>query len=172
MTRYGQNHGIDQENQEIQQEQQLDWVHRTAWTVFRGKWDYRQLSACRAKTYKLIRNLVNPRKPTDKSFIELVNLVKNHWILDHRPSCITSSLTAPFVSREKQYNSMNSSWLSARISAVCVRGSIRNPVDQKAFSPVGCQFLREISNHDGNCRQENTWSEEWKFEWETRWITS
>ena len=30
------------------------------------------LSVCGAKTYKLIRNLVNPRKPTDKSFAELV----------------------------------------------------------------------------------------------------
>ena len=45
---------------------------------------------CGAKTYKLIRNLVNPRKPTDKSFSELVNLVKNHLILDHRQSCIIS----------------------------------------------------------------------------------
>ena len=44
------------------------------------------LSVCGAKTYKLIRNLVNPRKPTDKSFGELVNLVKNH--LNPRPSSI------------------------------------------------------------------------------------
>ena len=35
-------------------------------------------SVCGAKTYKLIRNLVNPRKPTNKLFAELVNLVKNH----------------------------------------------------------------------------------------------
>ena len=44
------------------------------------------LSVCGAKTYKLIRNLVNPRKPADKSFVELVNLVKNH--LNPRPSSI------------------------------------------------------------------------------------
>ena len=44
------------------------------------------LSACGAKTYKLIRNLVNPRKATDKSFTELVNLVKNHR--NPRPSSI------------------------------------------------------------------------------------
>ena len=44
------------------------------------------LSVCGAKTYKLIRNLVSPRKPTDKSFAELVNLVKNH--LNPRPSSI------------------------------------------------------------------------------------
>ena len=44
------------------------------------------LSVCGAKTYKLIRNLVNPRKPTDKSFVELINLVKNH--LNPRPSSI------------------------------------------------------------------------------------
>jgi len=44
------------------------------------------LSVCGAKTYKLIRYLVNPRKPTDKLFAELVNLVKNH--LNPRPSSI------------------------------------------------------------------------------------
>ena len=33
-----------------------------------------------------MRNLVNPRKPTDKSLVELVNLVKNH--LNPRPSSI------------------------------------------------------------------------------------
>ena len=44
------------------------------------------LSVCGAKTYQLIRNLVNPRKPTDKSFAELENLVKNH--LNPRPSSI------------------------------------------------------------------------------------
>ena len=44
------------------------------------------LSVCGAKTYKLIRNLVNPRKPTDKSFAELANLVKNH--LNPRASSI------------------------------------------------------------------------------------
>ena len=41
------------------------------------------LSVCGVKTYKVIRNLVNPRKPTNKSFAELVNLVKNH--LNPRP---------------------------------------------------------------------------------------
>ena len=44
------------------------------------------LSACGAKTYQLIRNLVNPRKPTDKSSTELVNLVNNH--LNPKPSSI------------------------------------------------------------------------------------
>ena len=48
------------------------------------------LSVCGAKTYKLIRNLVNPRKPTDKSFAELVNLVKNH--LNHHQSCIAVNI--------------------------------------------------------------------------------
>jgi len=36
------------------------------------------LSSCGAKMYKLIRNLVAPGKPTDKSFAKLVNVVKNH----------------------------------------------------------------------------------------------
>ena len=44
------------------------------------------LSSCGAKTYKLIRNLVAPGKPTDKSFAELINIVKNH--LNPRPSSI------------------------------------------------------------------------------------
>ena len=44
------------------------------------------LSSCGAKTYRLIRNLVAPGKPTDKSFAELVNIVKNH--LNPRPLSI------------------------------------------------------------------------------------
>ena len=36
------------------------------------------LSSCGAKTNKQIRNLVSPGKPTDKTFAELVNIVKNH----------------------------------------------------------------------------------------------
>ena len=36
------------------------------------------LSACGASTYQLIRNLVSPGKPTDKSFDEIVTLVKDH----------------------------------------------------------------------------------------------
>ena len=36
------------------------------------------LSVCGATTYQLIRNLVAPAKPVDKSFRELVTLVKEH----------------------------------------------------------------------------------------------
>ena len=36
------------------------------------------LSICGAATYQLIHNLVAPGKPTDKSFDELVKLVKDH----------------------------------------------------------------------------------------------
>ena len=39
------------------------------------------LSSCGAATYQLIRNLVAPGRPTDKSFSELVALVKDH----HQP---------------------------------------------------------------------------------------
>ena len=56
------------------------------------------LSSCRAKTYKLIRNLVPPGKPTDKTFAELVNIVKNH--LNPRPSTIVYRLK--FNSRFRQ----------------------------------------------------------------------
>ena len=43
-------------------------------------------SSCGVKTFKLIRNLVSPEKPIDKTFAELVNIVKNH--LNPRPSTI------------------------------------------------------------------------------------
>ena len=34
------------------------------------------LSVCGSKTYKLIRNLTTPEKPSDKTFTELVDLVQ------------------------------------------------------------------------------------------------
>ena len=39
------------------------------------------LSVCGASTYQLIRNLVSPSKPTDKTFAQLVKLVQDH----HQP---------------------------------------------------------------------------------------
>ena len=51
------------------------------------------LSSCGAKTYKLIRNLVAPGKPTDKSFAELINIVKNHLNPRNETcSCETSNI--------------------------------------------------------------------------------
>ena len=43
------------------------------------------LSSCGAPTYQLIRNLVAPDKPTDKSFTEMVALVRDH----HQPHPVT-----------------------------------------------------------------------------------
>ena len=37
------------------------------------------LSVCGASTYQLIRNLVAPNKPTEKTFAEIVKLVKDHY---------------------------------------------------------------------------------------------
>ena len=37
------------------------------------------LSVCGAGTYQLIRNLVAPDKPTDKSFAAIVKLVQDHY---------------------------------------------------------------------------------------------
>ena len=34
--------------------------------------------ACCSKTYKLIRNLTTPRKPSGKTFAELIDLVQQH----------------------------------------------------------------------------------------------
>ena len=44
------------------------------------------LSVCGASTYELIRSLVAPDKPTDKTLVELTKLVKDH--LTPRPSSI------------------------------------------------------------------------------------
>ena len=44
------------------------------------------LSVCGASTYQLIRNLVAPAKPTDKSFAEIVTLVQEHH---HPPPSVT-----------------------------------------------------------------------------------
>ena len=44
------------------------------------------LSFCGAATYQLIRNLVAPNKPTEKTFSDLVTLVKDHY--QPRPSTI------------------------------------------------------------------------------------
>lgn len=44
------------------------------------------LSACGAKTYKLIRNLASPRKPGDLSFQDIVKLVQDHH--NPKPSVI------------------------------------------------------------------------------------
>ena len=44
------------------------------------------LSVCSASTYQLIRNLVAPAKPTDKSFADIVALVQEHH---HPPLSVT-----------------------------------------------------------------------------------
>ena len=44
------------------------------------------LSCCGAATYQLIRNLVAPNKPTDKAYVEIVEVVKAHH--QPRPSTI------------------------------------------------------------------------------------
>ncbi len=46
------------------------------------------LTVCGAKIYKLIKDLVSPQKPKDKSFEELTNLVKKH--LNPAPSTIVA----------------------------------------------------------------------------------
>ena len=42
----------------------------------KGKKQVVLVSSFGVKTYKLIRNLVSPGKPSDKTFAELVNIVK------------------------------------------------------------------------------------------------
>ena len=56
------------------------------------------LSACGAQTYQLLKNLLAPEKPMEKSFEELVELMKNH--LQPRPSVIVERFT--FHSRNRK----------------------------------------------------------------------
>ena len=49
------------------------------------------LSSCGPTTYQLLRNLVAPGKPTDKSFTQIVELVRD--IINHAPSPLCSAST-------------------------------------------------------------------------------
>ena len=48
------------------------------------------LSSCGAPTYQLIRNLAAPAKPTEKSFTQIVDLVREHH--QPRPSVIVQKI--------------------------------------------------------------------------------
>ena len=37
------------------------------------------LSVCGAKTYKLVKSLVSPQKPAEKTYAELVETLNNHY---------------------------------------------------------------------------------------------
>ena len=65
-----------------------DWVSYTErlqqWFVANDVQDANKqravlLSTCGASTYRLIRNLVTPRKPVERTFKQLVNVVKAHY---------------------------------------------------------------------------------------------
>ena len=68
-----------------------DWISNTEWVIqyfiangIKEEGDTRRailLSSLGAQTYQQIQNLVAPGKPTDKSFTEIVALVKDH----HQP---------------------------------------------------------------------------------------
>ena len=47
------------------------------------------LSVCGAPTYQLIRNLVAPQRPIEKSFAEIVKLMSDHY--QPKPSPITDT---------------------------------------------------------------------------------
>ena len=56
------------------------------------------LSVCGAATYKLIRSLLHPEKPTSKSFDEIVKAVKDH----HQPTPSESVQTFNFNMRKQK----------------------------------------------------------------------
>ena len=56
------------------------------------------LSVCGASTYQLIRNLVSPQKPSEKTFDELVKLVQEH----HQPPPSVTVQRFAFHSRTRK----------------------------------------------------------------------
>ena len=128
------------------------------------------LSVCGAKTYKLIRNLVNPRKPNDKSFAELENLVKNH--LNPRPSSIV--YCCKFNSRFRQQGETIQQYVAElrNLSEHCEFGDQlekmrscttglqserrTHTAEIASRKSIGVKESNRISHHDGNGRQEYT----------------
>ena len=63
------------------------------------------LSVCGASTYQLIRNLVSPSKPTDKTFAQLVKLVQDHH--QSPPSAIVQERISTLLYAGKERLSVN-----------------------------------------------------------------
>ncbi|XP_058872250.1 uncharacterized protein K02A2.6-like [Acipenser ruthenus] len=80
------------------------------------------LSVCGSKTYSLIRNLVSPLKPTDKSFAELCLIVKQHK--NPKPSEIVQ--TFKFHNRFRQPGESVATYVAElrRLSEHCVFGEM------------------------------------------------
>ena len=71
------------ENEEwVQYIERLEFYFQANKTVINPEDDFQKktilLSGVGAKTYNLIRNLVAPNKPSDKTFKEIVDLVQKH----------------------------------------------------------------------------------------------
>ena len=78
------------------------------------------LSSCGAATYQLIRNLVAPKKPTEKIFDEIVTLVKDHH--QPRPSTIVQRFN--FHTRTQKPNETISDFVAQlrKLSEYCEFG--------------------------------------------------
>ena len=82
------------------------------------------LSSCGSKTYRLIRNLVAPTKPGDKTFAEIVEIVQNHH--HPKPSAIVQRFK--FNSRCRQSGESIATFMSElrRLSEHCEYGGTLN----------------------------------------------
>ena len=82
------------------------------------------LSGCGAQTYQLLKNLLTPEKPTDKSFSDLVKLIKDH--LQPRPSVIVERFT--FHSRNRREGESVSVYVAElkKLSEYCGFGDALN----------------------------------------------
>ena len=61
------------------------------------------LSVCGSPTYLLIRNLVSPEKPTDKTYVQLVKMVREH--VSPPPSCVSTEILFQLANTEGRRDS-------------------------------------------------------------------
>ena len=82
------------------------------------------LSVCGAQTYQLLKNLLAPEKPSDKSFVELVQLMKDH--LQPKPSIVVEGFN--FHSRSRREGETVAVFVAElrRLSQHCGFGDILN----------------------------------------------
>ena len=80
------------------------------------------LSCCGPQTYQLIKNLLAPEKPTDKTYAEIVQLVKDH--LDPKPSLIVQRYI--FHSRSRKESELVAAFVAElrRLSEHCGFGDV------------------------------------------------
>lgn len=115
------------------------------------------LSSCGRKTYSLFRNLLAPAAPSDKTYAELVQVMKDHKI--PRPSIIVERFK--FFKRDREDNESISTYISElrKLTRNCefggsledmlrdrlVCGVRNNKIQQKLLSEATLTFAQAVS---------------------------